>query len=571
MSTVQLTSQQKKILKKKIRAKLKRLKRRERKKQRRKKATFTAQTKEEIKKEITKVSDEYEISPLQNSLVNNPEFSNLVQKFDPNLQEETSNEIESEKMKNGDGGYNNGENGSGSEYSDEEDIRLSRKKLKKLNRLTVSQLKQLVRKPEVVELHDPNSSDPRLLIYLKSYRNTVPVPRHWSSKSRYLHGKRGFLKDVYKLPHFVEKTGISKIRTALIEQDEEKSSKRKQREQVMPKMKRMEIDYKILYDAFFKYQTKPSMTEFGNLYYEKKELEMKFKGKQPGLIGERLKEALGIPEGAPPPWLIAQQKYGPPPSYQNLRIPGLNAPIPPNAKYGYQRGGWGMLPVDEFGKPIYGKAFQQIDLAKIRMYDHEIERNNWGELEEEVYESEDESEEEEESEEEKSDLEEEGEFDEDQLDHELESRIQIENENINNLLQPGQMMSGISSTIPSGFQTPMMMQLRKDQDKSSQVSASNAQDNMKLFTVIDKVDTSQKGNIMGTEFLYDLSNITNSNVNNSNVLNLQNSNQLPNSVNKQQLSQNQSSKIEIKNVPQKEKKTKKKKKKKKKRNYDFKF
>jgi hypothetical protein len=31
----------------------------------------------------------------------------------------------------------------------------------------------------------------------------------------------------------------------------------------------------------------------------------------------------------PPPWLLNMQRYGPPPSYPNLKIPGLNAPIPP--------------------------------------------------------------------------------------------------------------------------------------------------------------------------------------------------------------------------------------------------
>jgi len=30
----------------------------------------------------------------------------------------------------------------------------------------------------------------------------------------------------------------------------------------------------------------------------------------------------------PPPWLIAMQRYGPPPSYPTLKIPGLTAPIP---------------------------------------------------------------------------------------------------------------------------------------------------------------------------------------------------------------------------------------------------
>jgi len=33
-------------------------------------------------------------------------------------------------------------------------------------------------------------------------------------------------------------------------------------------------------------------------------------------------------EKYPPPWLIAMQRYGPPPSYPTLKIPGLTAPIP---------------------------------------------------------------------------------------------------------------------------------------------------------------------------------------------------------------------------------------------------
>lgn len=41
-----------------------------------------------------------------------------------------------------------------------------------------------------------------------------------------------------------------------------------------------------------------------------------------------LKVALNIPPGAPPPWLINMQRYGPPPSYPNMKIPGLNCPIP---------------------------------------------------------------------------------------------------------------------------------------------------------------------------------------------------------------------------------------------------
>jgi hypothetical protein len=60
---------------------------------------------------------------------------------------------------------------------------------------------------------------------------------------------------------------------------------------------------------------------------------------------------------------IALQRYGPPPSYPNLKIPGLNAPIPPGASFGYHAGGWGKPPVDAAGNPIYGDVF---GLAQVR-------------------------------------------------------------------------------------------------------------------------------------------------------------------------------------------------------------
>ncbi len=44
------------------------------------------------------------------------------------------------------------------------------------------------------------SQDPRLLVHLKAYRNTVPVPRHWCQKRKYLQGKRGIEKPPFELP-----------------------------------------------------------------------------------------------------------------------------------------------------------------------------------------------------------------------------------------------------------------------------------------------------------------------------------------------------------------------------------
>ena len=65
------------------------------------------------------------------------------------------------------------------------------------------------------------------------------------------------------------------------------------------------------------------------MYYEGKEFEARVENLKPGTCSEKLLEALGMTsESTPPPWLINMQRYGPPPSYPDLKIPGLNAPIP---------------------------------------------------------------------------------------------------------------------------------------------------------------------------------------------------------------------------------------------------
>lgn len=74
-----------------------------------------------------------------------------------------------------------------------------------------------------------------------------------------------------------------------------------------------------------------------------KEFETRLREKKPGNLSDELRTALGMPIGAgaerfPPPWLIAMQRYGPPPSYPNLKIPGLNAPIPEGCSFGYHAG-----------------------------------------------------------------------------------------------------------------------------------------------------------------------------------------------------------------------------------------
>ncbi|KAK6622383.1 Splicing factor 3B subunit 2 [Polyplax serrata] len=325
--------------------------------------------------------------------------------------------------------------------------KLSKRKLKKLTRLSVAELKQLVNRPDVVEMHDVTARDPKLLVQLKAHRNTVPVPRHWCFKRKYLQGKRGIEKPPFDLPDFIKKTGIMEMRAALTEKEDQRTLKAKMRERARPKLGKIDIDYQKLHDAFFKWQTKPRMTIHGDLYYEGKEFETKLKEKKPGDLSDELRTALGMPVGpsahkVPPPWLIAMQRYGPPPSYPNLKIPGLNAPIPEGCSFGYHAGGWGKPPVDESGKPLYGDVFGTLGtIATSEGEDEEVDRTMWGELESESEES-DEEEEEEEEEQPKED----------------ETGLVTPAEG---LVTP----SGITS-IPAGLETPEIIELRKKKIES---------------------------------------------------------------------------------------------------------
>lgn len=365
---------------------------------------------------------------------------------------------------------------------DDKKPKISKRKLKLMKRMSIAELKQTVHRPDVVEMHDVTARNPTLLVHLKATRNTVPVPRHWCFKRKYLQGKRGIEKPPFELPDFIKRTGIMEMRAALQEKEDQKTLKAKMRDKVRPKMGKIDIDYQKLHDAFFKWQCKPDMTIHGDLYYEGKEFETKMKDKKPGEMSDDLRIALGMPVGAnahkvPPPWLIAMQRYGPPPSYPNLKIPGLNAPIPDGCSFGYHAGGWGKPPVDNMGKPIYGDVFGTHNKDNdAPIVEEEVEKSMWGELESE---SEEESEEEETSEEE---------------------------EDASGLVTPGETglvtPSGISS-LPAGLETPDMIELRKKHMETEMEGG----DTPALYTILpEKRMDGQIGRaMMGSSHTYDLS------------------------------------------------------------------
>ncbi|KAI7935969.1 hypothetical protein MJO29_015272 [Puccinia striiformis f. sp. tritici] len=365
---------------------------------------------------------------------------------------------------------------------------ISKRKQRKMARLTVAELKRLVKKPEVVEWVDVTAQDPKLLVQLKSYRNTVPIPIHWSQKRDYLQGKRGIEKPAFQLPSYIADTGIATQRDAIKEKESEQSLRQKTRERVQPKMGKIDIDYQKLHDAFFKYQVPPAMTTFGEMYHEGKEFETKLKEKRPGDLSEDLKEALSIPPLAPPPWLIAMQRYGPPPSYPNLKIPGLNAPIPEGAQWGYHPGGWGKPPTDEFGRPLYGDVFGQAPKFDNDAYGEPVSKELWGEVQsDEEEESEDESEEE--------------------SDGEGAGPSTAEGTQTPTGLETPSGLASITSTVPGGLETPDFIELRKRREGPGAVEPEIDTGPKSLYHVIPEKESKITG-FMGSERVYDVRGIS---------------------------------------------------------------
>ena len=152
------------------------------------------------------------------------------------------------------------------------------------------------------------------------------------------------------------------------------------RERIQPKMGKIEIDYNILHDAFFKYQKCPKLSKHGSIYFEGMENEVQKDHIKPGRISQELISALGIADNCPPPWILNMQRFGPPPAYPNLKIPGVNIPIPSHIQPKMdsliedERGG---LFKDEKGLTVYADCHGLIK----SVYDkRNIKKQYWGEL-----------------------------------------------------------------------------------------------------------------------------------------------------------------------------------------------
>ncbi|XP_043486851.1 splicing factor 3B subunit 2-like isoform X2 [Polistes fuscatus] len=190
----------------------------------------------------------------------------------------------------------------------------------------------------------------------------------------------------------------------------------------------------------------------------------------------------------PPPWLIAMQRYGPPPSYPYLKIPGLNAPIPEGCTFGYHAGGWGKPPVDETGRPLYGDVFDDSRTPDSDALDEEVDRGMWVEPESESSGDEEEDE----------DAEEGGDGEADGKDGDGDASGLV-TPGAEGLITP----SGITS-IPAGLETPKTIELRKKKIESEMEGG----DTPALYTVLQERRAEGLGaSMMESTHVYDTTGI----------------------------------------------------------------
>jgi len=210
-----------------------------------------------------------------------------------------------------------------------------------------------------------------------------------------------------------------------------------------------------------------------------------------GPLSKALREALGMTsESSPTPWLINMQRYGPPPSYPSLRIPGLNAPLPnAECQYGYHPGGWGKPPIDPYGRPLYGgnpfsppgSAEKEVaDTGLVTSDGKTIAKAEWGALPTGDWGGDEESEAESSDEEMEESEEEEG-----------EQREEVPADGLDSVLPPAPSLP--SSTAP--------MDLRKQAGDETPMSQAPKQ----LYQVIEQTQTSadqQSGTVFASEHAY---------------------------------------------------------------------
>jgi len=241
---------------------------------------------------------------------------------------------------------------------------------------------------------------------------------------------------------------------------------------------------------FFAIKPSLAFSGHGQLYFEGKEFEVKLKAKQPGVLSDELMRALGMSNGekSPPPWLPLMQRYGPPPAYMHLKIPGVNAQIPPGARWGTGENEWGKPPVDQYARPLWGDVFaaSRDDGAA------NIDTTLWAPITESLEGEELEAEDEDESEEDENG--EEG----------TETPSTVAGDETPSGFDSESGFSSTASTFStSGMETPESLQLRKKDGTGTETPDQIRKDAPRsLYTVLEQKQVEVGSGLFGTTHTY---------------------------------------------------------------------
>lgn len=196
-----------------------------------------------------------------------------------------------------------------------------------------------VKFPRLLKYEDVNATNVDIYNSLKGNPHIVLVPEYWNSRNKYLCSLNCDKQRTFSIPEIIEKSEISRYWKLFESRNQTLADKLKARR--YPKIDKIKSSVVEATNKILRQELKINVLKYGDLLNENWYTRRIYAAMTPGDLSLDLREALSMAENGPVPWLYAMQDYGLPPEYPELRIRGINCPIPKGAKWGNEKGNWG--------------------------------------------------------------------------------------------------------------------------------------------------------------------------------------------------------------------------------------